>query len=117
MSNFVDFLLDLLEQFFGYFWSIFVGIFNGIVGMFNVPRYVEIFKEYCGEFNGLAWFLAILVVVFLVAALVGIGFAIVLLVRKYIRIRRSFVSQEELLNEVGRLNNEVARVVTEKEKI
>ena len=117
MSNFVNFLLDLLEQFFGYFWSIFVGIFNGIVGMFNVPRYVEIFKEYCGEFDGLAWFLAILVVVFLVGALVGLGFAIVLLIRKYIRIRRTYISQEELLNEVGRLNSEVARVVNEKEKI
>ena len=117
MGNFTDFLLDLLKQFFGYFWSIFKGLFNGIVGMFDVPKYVEIFKDYCGEFNNLAWFLAIVVVIFLIAALGGIGLVIYLIIRKYIRIRRSFVSQEELLNEVGRLNNEVARVVNEKEKI
>lgn len=117
MDNFGDFLLDFLKQFFGYFWSIFKGIFNGIVGMFNVPRYVEIFEQYCGEFNALAWILAIVVVLFLIAALGGIGFAIYFLIRKYIRIRRTYVSQEELLNEVGRLNGEVARVVNEKEKI
>ena len=117
MNNFVDFLLDLLKQFFGHFWSIFSGIFKGIFGMFDVKKYVEIFKDYCGEFNGLAWFLAILVVIFLIAALVGIGFAIYLLIRKYIRIRRTFISQEELLNEVGRLNNEVAKAVSDKDKI
>ena len=117
MSNFVDFVLDLLKQFFGFLWSIFKGIFNGLVGMFNVPKYVEIFKQYCGEFNGLAWFLAILVVIFLIAALGGIGFVIYLLIRKYIRIRKTLVSQEELLNEVGRLNNEVAKAVSEKDKI
>ena len=117
MNNFGDFLLDFLKQFFGYFFSIFKGIFNGIVGMFDVPKYVDVFKQYCGEFNGLAWVLAILVVVLLVAALAGIAFAIYFLIRKYIRIRRSYVSQEELLNEVGRLNSEVARVVSEKEKI
>ena len=88
MNNFVDFLLDLLKQFFGHFWNIFSGIFKGLFGMFDVKKYVEIFKDYCGEFNGLAWFLAILVVIFLIAALVGIGFSIYFLIRKYIRIRR-----------------------------
>ena len=73
MSNFVDFLLEFLKQFFGYLWSIFAGIFTGIFQMFNVPRYVEIFKQYCGEFNALAWILAILVVIFLIAALAGLG--------------------------------------------
>ena len=97
--------------------SIFTGIFNGFIGMFNVMKYVEIFKKYCGEFDTLAWILAIVTVVLLVAALVGLGFVVYLLIRKYIRVRTSMVSQEELLNEVGRLNNQVIKLSIEKDKI
>lgn len=117
MDSFVKFLSEFLSAFFGSLWSIFTGIFGGLIGMFNVPNYVEIFKKYTGEFNGLAWFLAILTVLVLIAALAGIGFAIYLLIRKYVRVRKTLVSQEELLNEVGKLNHEVIKLSTEKERI
>ncbi len=117
MDTFIKFVTDFLSEFFGSLWSIFAGIGKGIAGMFNVVRYVDIFKKYCGEFDGLAWTLAILTVVLLVAALVGLGFLIYLLIRKYIRVRTSMVSQEELLNEVGRLNNQVIKLSLEKDRI
>ena len=117
MDTFVKFVTEFLSTFFGALWSIFTGIFNGFIGMFNVMKYVEIFKKYCGEFDTLAWILAIVTVVLLVAALVGLGFVVYLLIRKYIRVRTSMVSQEELLNEVGRLNNQVIKLSIEKDKI
>ena len=117
MTNFGEFVLELLKQFFGSLWSIFAGIFSGLFGMFNVGAYIDVFKKFCSEFNFLAWLLAILLVLVLIAALGGIGFALYLLIRKYIRIRKTLVEQEELLNEVGRLNREVVKLATEKEKI
>lgn len=117
MTNFGDFTLDFLKVFFGSLWSIIAGFFKGLFGMFNFPKYIEVFKEYCGDFNFLAWLLAIILILFLLAALGGIAIVIYLLVRKYVRFRKSLVEQEELLNEVGRLNKEVIKLSNEKDKI
>jgi len=117
MDTFIKFVTKFLSKFFGSLWSIFTGIFKGIVGMFNIPAYVDIFKEYSGGFDAVAWILAILTVIVLIGALGGLGFGIYLLIRKYVRVRSTLVSQEELLNEVGRLNNQVIKLSIEKDKI
>ena len=117
MTNFGEFIIELLKIFFGSLWSIFAGVFSGLFGIFNVAEYARVFKEFSGEFNFLAWLLAIIIVLVLIAALAGIGLVIYLLIRKYVRIRKTLVSQEELLNEVGRLNKEVVKLSNEKDKI
>ena len=81
--------------------------------MFNISRYIEIFKSFSKDFGVGEWILAILVVILLVAALAAIVFVVYLLIRKYVRVRKTLVSQEELLNEVGRLNHEVIKLSTE----
>ena len=117
MDVFIKFVIDFLETFFGSLWSGISGFFLGIFGMFNVVKYVEVFKQYAGDFNALAWILAILTVLLLVGALGAIIFVVYLLIRKYIRVRNTLVSQEELLNEVGKLNKEVVKLSNEKDKI
>ncbi|MBR4868621.1 MAG: hypothetical protein IKU10_05640, partial [Clostridia bacterium] len=117
MDVFVRFLSDFLATFFGNLWKGISGMFIGLFGMFNVKRYIEVFKAYASDFGALQWILAILVVLLLVAALAAIAFVIYLLIRKYVRIRTTFVSQEELLNEVGNLNREIVKLTTEKERI
>ncbi len=117
MDVFIKFVIDFLETFFGSLWSGISGFFGGIFGMFNVVRYVEVFKEYAGDFNIVGWILAILTVLLVVGALGAIIFVIYLLIRKYIRVRNTLVSQEELLNEVGKLNKEVVKLSNEKDKI
>jgi hypothetical protein len=117
MDVFIKFAVDFLGTFFGQLWSGITGLFSGFIGMFNVVKYVDIFKEYSGDFDALAWILAIVTVLLLIAALGCIVFVIYLAVRKYIRVRTTLVSQEELLNEVGKLNHEVAKLSMEKDKI
>ena len=117
MSNFLEFLIEFLKTLFEPLWNILVSIFNSIISIFNVMNYVEVFEKYSGDFDGLAWFLAILVVILLVAALGGIGFGIYLLIRKYIRVRKTMVSQEELLSELGNLQKEVVNLNKEKQQI
>ena len=53
----------------------------------------------------------------LLIVLGGLGFLIYLLIRKYIRFRKTVVEQENLLEEVATLNNEVATLVKEKQDI
>jgi hypothetical protein len=117
MSEFIDFMLEYLRAFFEPIWNMIKTFFVNLFQLFNVMNYVEIFKKYCGDFNGLAWFLAILVTIVLVAAVAGLGFVIFLLLRKYIRIRKTYVSQEELLNELGELHKQVIDLNKEKQKI
>ena len=117
MDVFIKFAVDFLGTFFGALWDGISGLFMGFINMFNVARYVEIFKEYSGDFGALAWILAILTVVLLIAALGCLIFVIYLGIRKYVRIRTTLVSQEELLNEVGKLNHQVAKLSNEKDKI
>ena len=117
MDVFIKFVVDFLETFFGSLWSGISGLFMGFIGMFNVVKYVKIFKQYAGDFTALAWILAILTVILLIAALGALVFVIYLAIRKYVRFRTSLVSQEELLNEVGKLNHEIVKLSTEKERI
>ena len=53
----------------------------------------------------------------MVLIVLGIIFLIVFLIRKYIRFRKTLVEQEDLLNEVAKLNDEVSTLVKEKEDI
>lgn len=118
MSVLMKFLQAFLDQFFiEGIWGIFKGIFEGIVGIFNIPKYISIFKEYSSQLSAGGWFLAIICMLVVLAALVGIVMLIVMLLKKYVRVRKTLVDQEELLNEVGNLNREVIKLTMEKEKI
>jgi hypothetical protein len=52
----------------------------------------------------------------ILAVLAGIVFLIVLLLKKYIRFRKTIVDQEELLNEVATLNRDVIKLTTKKRR-
>ncbi len=118
MSVLLNFIQDFLGQFFvSGFWGVLKGIGLGIANIFNFPKYIEIFKKYSSNFGAGEWALAILCIVLIVAALAAIALVIGLLVKKYVRVRKTLVDQEELLNEVGNLNREVIKLNMEKQKI
>jgi len=68
MDVFIKFAVDFLKTLFGSLWSGISGLFMGIFGMFNIPKYVQVFKQYSGDFGALAWILAILTVILVIAA-------------------------------------------------
>ena len=117
MSTFLRFLYEFLSQFFNGLLHIVKGIFNGFVMMFNIPEYVRIINDYKHDFSIPEWLLVGLAVLITLAVLGLIVFSIYFLIRKYIRIRKTLVEQESLLEEVANLNNEVAKLVKEKEQI
>ena len=75
------FLFEFLGQFFGSLWSIISGLFMGIGGAFDFPSYINIINAYTTELGGLAWGIAILAIVLLVAVLVLAVWLIVVAVK------------------------------------
>ena len=117
MASLATFIKDFIGVLIDGVVAIFKGIFGGIAQMFNIPAYIDVFKQHSGGFNAGAWILAILVAIVAFALLLGLIFLVYLLIRKYIRFRESLVSKEEVLNEMGRLNREIIKLTKEKDKI
>lgn len=117
MDLFFKFLFEFMTQFFGGLLKIFKGIFDGFISMFNIPAYIDTIKVYSGNFSVVDWIFVVLAALILLAVVGLIVFLLVLLFKKYIRVRKTLVEQEELLNEVANLNKEVFKLSREKEKI
>ena len=117
MDTFFRFLYEFLSQFFSGFILFFIGIKNGIISMFNIPKYISIVVFYKDDFNTPEWILVSIAIIILIAIVGGIIFLIYFLIRKYIRFHKTIVEQESLLEEVAELNQQVATLMEEKERI
>lgn len=69
MDTVFKFLFEFLGQFFGSLWSIITGLFGGVGNAFDFSAYVNIINAYTTELGGLAWVIAIIAIVLLVAVL------------------------------------------------
>lgn len=117
MDLFVRFLYDFLSLFFGGLKKIILGLFEGIKEIFNIPKYYEVVKNYSEDLTTKEWIMVVLAVLCLLIILGTIIFLIILGIKKYIRLRKSLVEQEELLEEVADLNRDVLKLTKEKDKI
>lgn len=117
MATYMRFLYDFMEQFFSGIINIFMGIVRGFGKMFNFKAYLKILKEYSNEFSIGQWILVGVAVLLVFAFLAGIVFLIVMLIRKYLRFRKTLVEQESLLEEVAKLDRDVIRLNQEKEEL
>ena len=117
MDTFFRFLYEFLSQFFSGFILFFIGIKNGIISMFNIHKYISIVGFYKDDFNTPEWILVSIAIIILIAIVGGIIFLIYFLIRKYIRFHKTIVEQESLLEEVAELNQQVATLMEEKERI
>ncbi len=109
----MDTVLRFLYEFFDNFVSGLQSIWEGIVGIFNFGNYVKIINNYSKEFEGPEW-LFILIAVALILIILGlIGFVIFIYVKRFIRNKTHKVSNESLLEEVDKLNNQVRKLMKE----
>jgi len=116
MKALMECLYEILKQFVHSFFSIFVGIFKGLFGMFNFAEYSNIFKN-----SGLAFFWQKAIAVFFIILIIAIFGALVWLavyfIRRFIRLRTEKVLPQDLVDEIARLNRELAKVTAEKDRI
>ena len=82
-----------------------------------MPKYISIVGFYKDDFNTPEWILVSIAIIILIAIVGGIIFLIYFLIRKYIRFHKTIVEQESLLEEVAELNQQVATLMEEKERI
>ncbi len=117
MDTYTRFLYEFISIFFKGVGMIFGGIFNGFAQIFNFKKYLAIINYYQKEFNMPEWVLVVIAVVVMLLLLGVIVFILVMIIRKYIRFRKSLIEQESMLEEIGNLNKEVSQLVIEKQKI
>lgn len=98
-------------------WQIISNFFLGLVQIFNFPFYFNQIANYKADFGFFGWVLAVLAFVLTYAIWGGLIFLIVLLIRKYIRFRRTLVGNEDLLEEIADLHRDVLKLTQEKERI
>ena len=117
MEVFTRFLYAFLSQVFLGFTTMLKGLWNGIKQLFDIKIYQEIINTYKGDLSVPEWGLVIMVILFMLI-FIGLVIGLVyLLIRKYLKFRKSAIEQEQLLDEVANLNGKVASLVKEKEEI
>ncbi len=117
MSGFLDWFFAYLTIILEGFWKIISGIFGGIVQVFNFPKHISLFPDFMERFGVGGWILAVLCFILVNSILGALIYMAFLGIRKYVRFRRSAVSNEDLLEEVADLHRDVIRLTKEKEKI
>ena len=117
MDTFFRFLYEFLSQFFNGLKLIVMGFVKGFGKIFNFKAYVKIVDYYKKDFSIPEWLLVGIAILIILVVLGLIVLGLYFLIRKYIRIRKTLVDQESLLEEVSDLNGQVAKLMQEKEDI
>ena len=117
MDAFLNWFFAFFTTILSSLWNGISGFFGGLIQLFNIPLYIEQLNRYKDGFNVLGWILATLAILLTYAIIGGVIFLIVLVIRKYIRFRKSIVGNEDLLEEVADLHRDVINLTAEKEKL
>lgn len=117
MDTYVRFLYEFLNAFFTGLKTIVLGFVNGIKQIFDIPAYIHLIKEYKNDFSVQEWILVSIAIIAVALILILTVFLVALLLRKYIRFRKTLVEQESMLKEVADLNKRVEKMTKEREDI
>ncbi len=117
MDGFLTWFREFMYTMLGGLWQSVSGFFMGIVTIFNFPAYFDLFNKYKGSFGVFDWIFSVLAFLLAYAVWASLIFLLVLLIRKYVRFRKTLVGNEDLLEEIADLHRDVIRMTAEKEKI
>ena len=117
MDELVRFLYDFLSIFYKGLKTILLGIFDGIKQIFNIPEYIKVITHYNGELSTGMVIIEIISIILFVLLLLTIIALIIWLLKKVFVFRKRVLEQEEILNEVGKLQEQVVKLQKEKENI
>ena len=117
MNTFLRFFYEFISIFFEGIIKLVQGFINGLSMMFNIFDYKKILESYKDSFSTGEWILVILTIIFLVVIVLGFILLVVFRLRKYLRLRKQKLNQEELLDEIGNLNKKVRQLMKEKDEL
>ena len=117
MNTFFRFFYEFTSIFFDGIKKIFTGITTGVGKMLAITDYRKILESYKDSFSVGEWILVVLTILFLVLLVVGFFYLVITRLRKYLRLRRQKLNQDELLDEIGKLNKKVRKLMKEKDEL
>ncbi len=117
MSTFVRFFYEFVSVFFDGVLTIFRGIGNGFIQMFYIPDYKKIINSYVGMFKTGEWILVGITIFVIIIIVISLIILAVFGIRKLFKLAGSKYSEEDLLNEVADLNDQVEKLIREKDDI
>ena len=117
MNTFLRFFYEFISIFFdGFFYGI-KGIWDGLTKMFGFSEYAKLISNYKGNFNGNEKIFLVICIIFLVIFIAVFVLLFVLIIRAIIRKFGGEVSKDELLEEIGNLNDQVYKLMKEKNEL
>ena len=117
METFFRFAYEILSAFLEGFIHVVKAIIDSFTMTFDIKDYIVIINRYSNDLSTPEWILVVILFIVILGIIASVIFLIVILVKKYIRIRKSLVEQESLLEEVANLNNKVLSLSKEKDEI
>ena len=117
MNTFTRFLYEFLSQFFSGVVIFFKGLKEGLISTFDISRYANILSDYKDELSISEYILVIIAIMCIILTILCILVLIYFFIKKYIKITKKAVNQENLINEIAGLNDKVKELAKEKEEI
>ena len=117
MNTFLRFFYEFISIFFDGFFSGIKGLWDGITKMFGFSEYAKLISNYKDNFNGNEKIFLILCIIFLLVFIVVFIMLFVLIIRAIMRKFGNDVSKDELLDEIGDLNDQVYKLMKEKDEL
>ena len=117
MDGFLSWFFAFMTTMLGGIWQIVSNFFLGLVRIFNLATYFDLFTQYQSDFGVIGWILAVLSFILTFAVWGALIFIASLGVRKYLRFRKTLVGNEDLLEEIADLHHDVIKLTEEKERI
>lgn len=114
----INLVFEFLKAFLGAFYDKGIGsIFWGIIHIFYNDGYADAFKNYTEYFGAGEWAVAIIFIILIVAAIVAVIVLIALGIRKLVRISKSKVLPQDLVEECANLKKQIIKMSAEKDRI
>lgn len=117
MNTFYRFFYEFTSVFIEGLLTIVKGIAKGATQLVNYKDYMKVINSYKESFETKEWVFVALAIAIIVIILGLIGLLIFLWIRRMIRVRKTKLNQEDLLNEIANLNDRVKKLMKEKDEI
>ena len=117
MNTFLRFFYEFISIFFDGVVKIFNGLIEGFKQMFKFSEYTKVISNYNASLTGIEKVFMYISVFVIVAILFLLIFLIIMHIRKLFRRMGNTFNKEELLEEITNLNEQVAKLMKEKDEI
>lgn len=117
MNTFIRFFYEFISIFFDGLFKGIKGLISGIIDMFKVQNYAKLISSYREDFNGNDKVFVVMTVILLAIVIIAVVALLILIIKKLGRKMATNMSKEELLNEIGQLNEKVRQLMKEKDEL